>query len=136
MRFELKFGCYAIKSLFGREDSKRSLLSLLNAILDGNSVIESVKILNTVEIRAEISEYQPQKDVFDSKASRLDIDQFNWPIVRSAVVAEIDDGTIVNVGIVDSVCNSNITPQLQCANSADLDSRSIVYASSRRSGSL
>ena len=39
---------FAFKRLFGREDSKRSLLSLLNAILDGNPVIESVKILNTV----------------------------------------------------------------------------------------
>ena len=83
-----------------------------------------------------MSECQPQKDVFDSKASRLDIDQLGWTAVLGTVVAEIDDGTIVNVGIVDSVCNISITPQLQCVDSGDLDSRSIVYASSRRSGSL
>ena len=38
---------YAFKRLFGWEDGKRSLMSLLNAILDGNPVIEDVKILNT-----------------------------------------------------------------------------------------
>ena len=47
---------FAFKRIFGREDSKRSLMSLLNAILDGNHVIKYLTILNTVlenqEIRA------------------------------------------------------------------------------------
>ena len=53
------------------------MISLFNAIFDGNPVITSVRFLN-----AEI-----QKDVFYSKASRL------------AIVEEIDGGTIVNVEI-------------------------------------
>ena len=47
---------FAFKRIFGMEDSKRSLMSLLNAILDGNHVIKYLTILNTVlenqEIRA------------------------------------------------------------------------------------
>ena len=47
---------FAFKRIFGSEDSKRSLMSLLNAILDGNHVIKYLTILNTVlenqEIRA------------------------------------------------------------------------------------
>ena len=39
---------FAFKRIFGREDSKRSLMSLLNAILDGNPVIKDLTILNTV----------------------------------------------------------------------------------------
>ena len=92
---------FVFKRIFGTDDGKICLISLLNAILNGNPVVKNVEFLNS----------EPQKDVFDSKASRLDIE------------AEIDNGTIVNV-------------ELQCADSGDLDSRSIVYASSRRSGSL
>ena len=38
---------FAFKRIFGREDSKKSLLSLLNAILDGKPSIKDVKILNS-----------------------------------------------------------------------------------------
>ena len=55
---------YAFKRLFGWEDGKRSLMSLLNAILDGNPVIEDVKILNT----------ETQIESKNNKASRLDIE--------------------------------------------------------------
>ena len=55
---------YAFKRLFGWEDGKRSLTSLLNAILDGNPVIESVKILNT----------ETQIESRNNKASKLDIE--------------------------------------------------------------
>ena len=51
------------------------MISLLNAIFNGNPVVTSVKFLNA----------EPQKDDFYSKASRLDIE------------AEIDGGTIVNI---------------------------------------
>ena len=47
---------FVFKRIFGREDSKRSLMPLLNAILDGNPIIKDLTILNTVlenqEIRA------------------------------------------------------------------------------------
>ena len=38
---------FAFKHIFGREESKVSLLSLLNAILDGKPLIKNVRILNT-----------------------------------------------------------------------------------------
>lgn len=55
---------FAFKRIFGREDSKRSLMSLLNAILDGNPVIKDLTILNT----------ETQIESRDNKASRLDIE--------------------------------------------------------------
>ena len=54
---------FAFKRIFGREDSKISLLSLLNAILDGNPYIKDLTILNT----------ETQIESRDNKASRLDI---------------------------------------------------------------
>ena len=55
---------FAFKHIFGREESKVSLLSLLNAILNGNPTIKDLRILNT-ETKIE----DP-----DKKASRLDIE--------------------------------------------------------------
>lgn len=68
---------FAFKHIFGREEGKISLLSLLNAILDGKPSIKDVKILNT-ETKIE----DP-----DKKASRLDIE------------AVTDNGIIINVEI-------------------------------------
>ena len=85
---------FVFKTIFGQEDSKICLISLLNAILDGNPVIKDVTILN------------PDLPRYDqlAKESRLD------------VAAQTDDGTIVNV-------------EIQCVDTGDLESRSIVYAS-------
>ena len=66
---------FAFKRIFGREDSKRSLMSLLNAILNGNPVIKDLKILNT----------ETQIESRDNKASRLDIE------------VSVDDKTFINV---------------------------------------
>ena len=66
---------FAFKRIFGSEDSKRSLMSLLNAILDGNPYIKDLKILNT-ETRIESR---------DNKASRLDIE------------VKTNDNTFINV---------------------------------------
>ena len=68
---------FAFKHIFGREEGKVSLLSLLNAILDGKPSIKDVKILNS-ETKIE----DP-----DKKASRLDIE------------AKTTDGIIINVEI-------------------------------------
>ena len=54
---------FAFKNLFGYDDTKESLISLLNAILDSNPVIKSVEILNTETLKEDPS----------NKASRLDI---------------------------------------------------------------
>ncbi|MBR1944380.1 MAG: Rpn family recombination-promoting nuclease/putative transposase, partial [Alphaproteobacteria bacterium] len=66
---------FVFKRIFGQDDSKKSLISLLNAILNGNPFIKDVTILNT----------ETQKEDPNSKASRLDIE------------AVTDTGTIVNV---------------------------------------
>ena len=68
---------FAFKHIFGREEGKVSLLSLLNAILNGNPTIKDLRILNT-ETKIE----DP-----DKKASRLDIE------------AVTSDGIIINVEI-------------------------------------
>ena len=68
---------FAFKHIFGMEEGKISLLSLLNAILDGKPSIKDVKILNS-ETKIE----DP-----DKKASRLDIE------------AKTTDGIIINVEI-------------------------------------
>ena len=85
---------FVFKTIFGQEDSKICLISLLNAILDGNPVIKDVTILN------------PDLPRYDqlAKESRLDI------------AAQTDDGIIVNI-------------EIQCVDTGDLESRSIVYAS-------
>ena len=85
---------FVFKTIFGQEDSKICLISLLNAIFDGNPVIKDVTILN------------PDLPRYDqlAKESRLDI------------AAQTDNGTIVNV-------------EIQCVDTGDLESRSIVYAS-------
>ena len=71
-------------------------------MLNGNSFVKNVEFLNPAlenqEIRAAVSKYQPQRNVFNSKTSRFDIAE------------EINDYTIVNIVIADNVCNSNITP--------------------------
>ena len=68
---------FVFKTIFGQEDSKICLISLLNAILDGNPVIKDVTILN------------PDLPRYDqlAKESRLDI------------AAQTDDSTIVNIEI-------------------------------------
>ena len=66
---------FAFKRIFGREDSKKSLLSLLNAILDGNPVIKDLTILNK----------ETQIESRDNKASRIDIE------------VSTDNGTIITV---------------------------------------
>ena len=85
---------FVFKTIFGQEDSKICLISLLNAIFDGNPIIKDVTILN------------PDLPRYDqlAKESRLDI------------AAQTDNGTIVNV-------------EIQCVDTGDLESRSIVYAS-------
>ena len=67
-------------------------------------MVSTVRILNTETLR----------EGPNDKASRLDIE------------AETDDGTIVNVAIVDSEATAE---QVQCVATVDLYSRSIVYAS-------
>ena len=62
-----------------------------------------------------------QKNDFSSKASRFEMNRLCRPTVITSrsditVEAEIDCGTIVNV-------------EIQCVDSGDLGSRSIVYAS-------
>ena len=99
---------FVFKRIFGTEDVKVCLISLLNAIFNGNPVVTSGKFLNAAPENQEVrvsNEYQPQKDDLYNTASRLEI------------VAEIDDGTIVNV-------------ELQCVDNGNLGSRSIVYAAS------
>ena len=66
---------FVFKRIFGHENSKKSLLSLLNAILDGNPIIKDLTILNT----------ETQKEGRNNKASRLNIE------------VSTDDGTIINV---------------------------------------
>ena len=68
---------FAFKRIFGREDSKRSLMSLLNAILDGNPVIKDLTILNT----------ETQIEGRNNKASRLDVE------------VKANDNTFINVEI-------------------------------------
>ena len=68
---------FIFKRIFGNEDGKVALISLLNAILNGNPVVKDLTFLNS----------EPPKDDFYSKASRLDVE-----IVT-------DNGTIVNVEI-------------------------------------
>ena len=68
---------FVFKRIFGYDDTKDSLISLLNAILNGNPVVSAVRILNTETLR----------EGPNDKASRLDIE------------AETDDGTIVNVEV-------------------------------------
>ncbi|MBR1944327.1 MAG: Rpn family recombination-promoting nuclease/putative transposase [Alphaproteobacteria bacterium] len=66
---------FVFKNIFGQEDSKICLISLLNAILDGKPIITEVTILNPE---------MPKYDKF-TKESRLDI------------AARTDNGTIVNI---------------------------------------
>ena len=68
---------FVFKTIFGEEDSKICLISLLNAILDGKPVITDVTILN------------PELPRYDqlAKESRLD------------VAAKTNNGTIVNVEV-------------------------------------
>ena len=61
---------FVFKRVFGYEDSKNSLISLLNAILDGNPTVKDLTILNTETLK---------KDP-DNKVSRLDIEQLCYPI--------------------------------------------------------
>ena len=61
---------FVFKRIFGYEDSKNSLISLLNAILDGNPTVKDLTILNTETL----------KEGPDNKASRLDIEQLCCPI--------------------------------------------------------
>ena len=68
---------FVFKRIFGYDDTKDSLISLLNAILNGNPVVKNVTLLNIETL----------KEDPDNKASRLDIE------------AETDDGTIINVEI-------------------------------------
>ena len=68
---------FVFKRIFGQDDSKYSLLSLLNSILDGAPFIQDLKILNA----------ETQKEDPFGKASRLDIE------------AITNDNIIVNVEI-------------------------------------
>ena len=85
---------FIFKRIFGNEEGKICLISLLNAILNGNPVVKDLTFLNT----------EVPKDEMYSKASRLDVE------------VTTDNGTIVNV-------------EIQCVDTGDLESRSIVYAS-------
>ena len=68
---------FIFKRIFGNEEGKIALISLLNAILNGNPVVKDLTFLNT----------EPPKDDFESKASRLDVE------------VTTDNGTIVNIEI-------------------------------------
>ena len=68
---------FVFKNIFGDDNNKLSLLSLLNAILNGKPVIKDFTFLNT-ETKAEDK---------DNKISRLDVE------------AITDDGTIINVEV-------------------------------------
>ena len=68
---------FIFKRIFGNEEGKTALISLLNAILNGDPIVKDVKFLN-IEI--------PKEEIY-SKASRLDVE----------VVT--DNETIVNVEI-------------------------------------
>ena len=68
---------FVFKRIFGCDDTKDSLLSLLNAILNGNPVINDLRILNTETL----------KEGPDNKASRLDIE------------VKTNDGTFINVEV-------------------------------------
>ena len=68
---------FVFKRIFGYDDTKDSLLSLLNAILNGNPVINDLRILNTETL----------KEGPDNKASRLDIE------------VKTNDGTFINVEV-------------------------------------
>ena len=68
---------FIFKRIFGNEEGKTALISLLNAILNGNPIVKDVKFLN-IEI--------PKEEIY-SKASRLDVE------------VTTDNGTIVNVEI-------------------------------------
>ena len=85
---------FIFKRIFGNEEGKVALISLLNAILNGDPVVKDLKFLNTEILKEEIY----------SKASRLDVE------------VTTDNGTIVNI-------------EIQCVDTGDLESRSIVYAS-------
>ena len=68
---------FIFKRIFGNEEGKIGLISLLNAILNGDPVVKDVKFLST----------EVPKDEIYSKASRLDVE------------VTTDNGTIVNVEI-------------------------------------
>ena len=68
---------FIFKRIFGNEEGKTALISLLNAILNGDPIVKDVKFLN-IEI--------PKEEIY-SKASRLDVE------------VTTDNGTIVNVEI-------------------------------------
>ena len=68
---------FIFKRIFGNEEGKVALISLLNAILNGNPIVKDIKFLNT----------EVPKDEIYSKASRLDVE------------VTTDNGTIVNVEI-------------------------------------
>ena len=68
---------FIFKRIFGNEEGKTALISLLNAILNGDPVVKDVKFLST----------EVPKDEIYSKASRLDVE------------VTTDTGTIVNIEI-------------------------------------
>ena len=68
---------FIFKRIFGNEEGKVGLISLLNAILNGNPVVKDLKFLNT----------EPPKDELYTKASRLDVEVIT------------NNGTIINVEI-------------------------------------
>ena len=68
---------FIFKRIFGNEEGKTALISLLNAILNGDPVVKDLTFLN-IEI--------PKEEIY-SKASRLDVE------------ITTDNGTIVNVEI-------------------------------------
>ena len=66
---------FIFKRIFGNEEGKVGLISLLNAILNGDPVVKDLKFLNT----------EPPKDELYTKASRLDVE------------VTTDNDTVVNV---------------------------------------
>ena len=74
---------FVFKTIFGQEDSKICLISLLNAILDGNPIIKDVTILN------------PDLPRYDqlAKESRLDIAAQTEALVAATYGALSDRNT-------------------------------------------
>ncbi|GHT94384.1 transposase [Alphaproteobacteria bacterium] len=78
---------FVFKGLFGQEDHKRVLISLLNSILDGNPFIQDITLENT----------DIPKDMEDGKSVRLDIRATTDENTKIQIEIQCqDEGNIVN----------------------------------------
>ncbi|GHU18383.1 hypothetical protein FACS189472_06640 [Alphaproteobacteria bacterium] len=90
---------FIFKGLFGREDRKRLLISLLNAILDGNPFIHDITVENT----------DIPKDIEDGKSVRLDVRATTDEHTKIEIEIQCkDEGNIVNRA---AFCQSKMLPE-------------------------